>query len=140
MSDKTTIGRIAKKAASEMQPPTAPDSNGKSIMSRREASLLVVILSALGGGGTYMATDAKVAKAQGVNEQKVEAMEEDIYDLKNGKADNLLVNERFNNYQNQMNNIEVDVDDLKGDVKDIKAQTSETYTAVQVLLERIPVK
>ena len=109
-------------------------------MSRREAGLLVILLTSFGGGGTYLAVDANLAKAQGIQEQKVITMKEDISELKTEKADEALVNARFNDVQNQLNTIEAQGVENKQELKDIKEQTSETHTAVQVLLERIPAR
>lgn len=137
---ETTFGHIVKKVVEATHPPTVADSNGKNIMSRREAGLLIILITSAGGGGTYLVADAKIAKAQGIQEQKVITMKEDISELKTKKADEALVNARFNDVQNQLNTIEAQGVENKQELKDIKEQTADTYTSVQVLLERIPAR
>ena len=135
----TKMGMFAKKVAEAVHPPTAPDSTGKNIMSRREGiliSVFVALLPVIGGG--YVLQE-RVARAADDIDEKADAVVVDVLIKEvDKKADDSLVNARFDNVQNQLNTIEAQGIENKLELKEIKEKTSDTYTAVQVLLERIP--
>lgn len=143
MSEKTKFGYFAKKIIEQMCPPTVPDNHGKNIMSRREASLIVVLISSLSGGGTYYLSSAEQARAQGINDQKVVTLEKEL----EKKADEKLIDQKFITVQNQLNNIESGVNDNKDSIEviegELQTQTQaigEINTNIGILLDRIPVR
>ena len=139
MNEKTKLGYFAKKIVEQMRPPTAPDSNGKNIMSRREAILVsafIALIPVIGGG--YIIYERQARAGEDLDKLEVTMVRE-----LDEKADEDLINQKFITVQNQLNNIESGVNDnkdsikeIENDIDDIKESSQATYTAVQVLLER----
>lgn len=141
MSEKIKLSYFAKKIIEQMHPPTVPDSNGKNIMSRREAILVsafIALIPVIGGG--YILQE-KVARA----DDDIVKLEVTMIKELDEKADEDLINQKFITVQNQLNNIENGVNgnkqsikEIESDIDDIKESSQATYTALETLLDRIP--